>query len=220
MDVVQIPRGWFWMGWEEGHRGERPRHRVWTERFVIGRAPVTNQQYARFLQATRTTAPRWWTDARFDHPEQPVVGVSWFEAVAFCEWLSRDTGLLHRLPTEAEWEKAARGGLEGARFPWGDERPSTSSFAGPLIVSQAPANALGLLALSGVCHEWCLDWEDEQYYSVSPERDPRGPSSGTRKVSRGGAWRHQDPWSPVAHRSSLPPALHYSDYGFRVMRPV
>ena len=206
------------MGWEEGHRGERPRHRVWTDSFVIGRTPVTNQQYARFLEATGAAPPRWWSDPRFNHPEQPVVGVSWFDAVDFCDWLSRATELVYRLPTEAEWEKAARGGLEGARFPWGDERPSRSSFERPLIVTDAPANAIGLLALSGVCHEWCLDWEDEQYYARSPKRDPRGPSSGTRKSSRGGAWRHQDPWSPVAHRSSLPPALQYSDYGFRVVR--
>ena len=206
------------MGWEEGHRGERPRHRVWTDSFVIGRAPVTNQQYARFLEATGAAPPRWWSDPRFNHPEQPVVGVSWFDAVAFCDWLSRATELVYRLPTEAEWEKAARGGLEGARFPWGDERPSGYSFERPLIVTDTPANAIGLLALSGVCHEWCLDWEDEQYYARSPKRDPRGPSSGTRKSSRGGAWRHQDPWSPVAHRSSLPPALQYSDYGFRVVR--
>ena len=65
-----------------------------------------------------------------------------------------------------------------------------------------------------------LDWEDAGYYAVSPERNPPGPPDGTRRVSRGGAWRHQDPWSPVAHRSSLPPALRYSDYGFRVVSPV
>jgi sulfatase modifying factor 1 len=219
MELVDIPRGWFWMGWETGHRGERPRHRVWTERFAIGRAPLTNREYARFLEATGRAAPRWWTDPRFDHQDQPVVGVSWFDATEFCGWLSRDTGVLYRLPTEAEWEKAARGGLDGARFPWGDDRPPIESFSQPAIVSDAPANPFGLLALSGVCHEWCVDWEDEAYYQRSPERDPFGPSQGTRKSSRGGAWRHQDPWSPVAHRSSLPPGLQYSDYGFRVVRP-
>jgi formylglycine-generating enzyme required for sulfatase activity len=217
VDLVQIPAGWFWMGWDEGQRSERPRHRVWTRGFAIGRAPVTNREYARFLEAAGAAAPGCWGDPRFDHPEQPVVGVNWFEAVAFCEWLSQDTGHRCRLPTEAEWERAARGGLDGARFPWGDQRPAPPSFDRPPIVAEAPANPLGLLALSGVCHEWCLDWEDEQYYARSPERDPRGPATGTRRVSRGGAWRHHDPWSPVAHRSSLPPALRYSDYGFRVI---
>jgi formylglycine-generating enzyme required for sulfatase activity len=219
VDFASIPGGWFWMGWDEGRSSERPRHRVFTSPFAIGRTPVTNREYGRYLDETGSPPPRWWREPRFDHPEQPVVGVSWFDATAFCEWLTGQSGWLHRLPTEAEWEKAARGGLDGARFPWGDERPPASSFEGPVIVSDAPVNAFGLFALSGVCHEWCLDWDDDRYYSQSPERDPRGPSTGTRKCSRGGAWRHQDPWSPVAHRSSLPPALQYSDYGFRVARP-
>jgi len=218
VDMVEIAPGWFWMGRDDGPRGEPPRHLVWTDGFAIGRAPVTNRDYAPFLDATGTAPPPWWSDSRFDQPDQPVVGVSWFEAVAFCAWLSRDLGVAHRLPTEAEWERGARGGLCGARFPWGDERPATDSFDRPPLVTDTPANPLGLLALSGVCHEWCLDWADAQDGARMPVRNPCGPPSGTRRSSRGGAWRHQDPWSPVAHRSSLPPHLHYSDYGFRVAR--
>jgi formylglycine-generating enzyme required for sulfatase activity len=217
VDMVEIPGGSFWMGWDEGGRGERPRHRVWTEAFAIARAPVTNQQYAPFLDAAGIAPPPWWSDPRFSHPDQPVVGVTWFEAQSFCEWLSAHTGRAHRLPTEAEWEKAARAGRDGARFPWGDDRPDEASFDRPPILADMRANPVGLVGLSGVCHEWCLDWEDPRYYAVSPERNPQGPPSGTRKSSRGGAWRHQDPWSPIAHRSSLPPALGYSDYGFRVV---
>ena len=216
--MVVIPAGWFWMGSDEGARGERPRHRVWTAAFAIARGPTSNQEYARFLDVTGIAPPPWWSDPRFSHPGQPVVGVSWFEACRFCEWLSGETGSPHRLPTEAEWEKAARGGREGARFPWGDEQPARAAFDRPPVLAGTAPNPLGLVGLSGVCHEWCLDWEDDGYYAVSPERDPQGPSSGTRKVSRGGAWRHQDPWSSVAHRSSLPPSLRYSDYGFRVVR--
>ena len=218
--MVEIPSGWFWMGWEDGHRGERPRHRIFTDAFAIGRYPVTNREYSGFLAAAGAAPPPWWGDARFDHPEQPVVGINWFEAVAYCDWLSVETGNRHRLPTEAEWEKAARGGLTGARFPWGAERPVPSSFDRPPLVTDTPVSPSGLGALSGVCHEWCLDWEDEGYYAVSPERNPQGPATGTRRASRGGAWRHRDPWSPVAHRSSLPPALRYSDYGVRVVREV
>jgi sulfatase modifying factor 1 len=218
MDMVAIPSGAFWMGWLKGHPGERPPHRVWTGAFAIGRAPVTNREWARFLEAMPAPPPPWWSDARFSHPEQPVVGVNWDDAVAYCAWLSGVTGFVHRLPTEAEWEKAARGGLPGCRFPWGDDRPERSSFDRPPLVAEAPANPLGLLALSGVCHEWCLDWHDDGYYARSPSLNPEGAASGTRRVSRGGAWRHQDPWSPVAHRSSLPPRLRYSDYGFRVVR--
>ncbi len=218
MELVEIAEGWFWMGWDGGLPCERPRHRVWTSAFAIARFPVTNREYETYLRATDTAPPPWWSNARFNHPEQPVVGVSWFEAVAFCRWVSARTGDPHRLPTEAEWERAARGHLSDARFPWGDDRPSASGFDRPPRITDAPTNGLGIAALSGVCHEWCLDWDGPDYYAASPERNPPGPSTGTRRVSRGGAWRHRDPWSPVAHRSSLPPALRYSDYGFRVGR--
>ncbi|HKW91124.1 MAG TPA: SUMF1/EgtB/PvdO family nonheme iron enzyme [Methylomirabilota bacterium] len=218
MDLVEIAAGWFWMGWEDGHPGERPRHRVWLDPFAIARAPVTNREYRPFLEAADVEPPASWNDSRFDDPSQPVVAVSWFEATRYCDWRSGCDGVSYRLPTEAEWEKAARGGLDGARFPWGGDRPERAAFDRPPGPADTPANALGLLALSGVCHEWCLDWHDDAYYARSAERNPRGPETGTRRVSRGGAWRHQDPWSPVAHRSSLPPGLRYSDYGFRVVR--
>ena len=217
MELVEVAAGWFWMGWSEGHPGERPRHRVWLDTFAIARAPVTNAEYVRFLEAADAAPPPWWDDPRFSHPEQPVVGVNWFEAALYCDWLSRDTSGRYRLPTEAEWEKAARGGLDDARFPWEGERPAATTFDRPPLVADMLTNPLGLVGLSGVCHEWCLDWEDEQYYSASPERNPPGPPQGRRRVSRGGAWRHQDPWSAVAHRSSLPPALRYSDYGLRIV---
>jgi len=216
MELVVIPGGWFWMGWDAGLPGERPRHRVWVDAFALARHPVTNQEYAHYLRATGAPPPPWWADTRFDDPEQPVVGVSWDEATRFCAWLAATGGRDCRLPTEAEWEKAARGGLEGARFPWGDTRPEPPTFDRPPRVTATPENAYGLAALSGVCHEWCQDWESDGYYLESPEANPRGPATGTRRASRGGAWRHADPWSPVAHRSSLPPALRYSDYGFRV----
>jgi formylglycine-generating enzyme required for sulfatase activity len=217
VDLVEVPAGWFWMGWEDGHPGERPRHRVWLDAFAIGRAPVTNRDYAPFLEDGVAEPSTWWRHPRFSDPEQPVVGVSWLDATRFCQWLSRRERAHYRLPTEAEWEKAARGGLDGARFPWGDEHP-TVRFDRPPRAAETPANPLGLVGLSGVCHEWCLDWEDETYYARSPERNPPGPETGERRVSRGGAWRHHDPWSPVAHRSSLPPGLRYSDYGLRVVR--
>lgn len=220
VDTVVIPAGWFWMGWDEGHPGERPRHRVWVDAFAIARWPVTNADYGPYLAATGAAPPAWWHDPRFNAPEQPVAGVNWFEALAFCEWLSIEHAAMFRLPFEAEWEKAARGGLEASRYPWGNERPATASFDKPPVVTATPANPIGLHALSGVCHEWCLDWDSEDYYRQSPERNPTGPAAGTRRISRGGAWRHQDPWSPVAHRSSLPPHLRYSDYGFRVVESL
>ena len=211
MRWVHVPAGEFTMGWDDGHPCERPVHRVWVDAFLIAAAPVTNAEFASYLAATGASPPAFWERPEFAHPAQPVVGVSWDDAVAFAAWVNA------RLPTEAEWEKAARGGVEGACYPWGATKP-TLRFAAPPIVPATPPNPLGLTDLSGVCHEWCADWFGESYYAEAPPQNPRGPTGGARRASRGGAWRHADPWSPVAHRSSLPPHRRYSDYGVRLAR--
>jgi formylglycine-generating enzyme required for sulfatase activity len=211
MIFVDVPGGEFRMGWNGGHPCERPVHAVWVDAFLIAQTPATNADFAAYLAATTASPPRFWGHPDLTDPRQPVVGLSWDEAVLFATWSGG------RLPTEAEWEYAARGGVEGRRFPWGDVRPD-ERFDRPPPVGTTPANPLGLTDLSGVCHEWCADWFDERCYALGSCRNPRGPATGTRRVSRGGAWRHADPWSPVAHRSSLPPDLRYSDYGVRIAR--
>jgi len=224
VEFAEVSASRFWMGWEEGLPGEGPRHPVWVDDFTVATTPITNADYSRFLEVNPIARPGYWSDPRFSDPLQPVVSVNWLEATAYCEWLTLESGLTHRLPTEAEWEKAARGGLEGARYPWGNAKPEEVlpgvklPLPAPPPVGSGPANGYGLTDLSGSCHEWCADWYEEGYYLASPTRNPRGPLAGTRRVSRGGGWRHQYPWSPVAHRSSLPPQLRYSDYSFRVVR--
>jgi sulfatase modifying factor 1 len=218
----RIPEGFFEMGCEAGRDDEKPAHRVWVDAFEFAAFQTTNAEYARFLENTRHPPPALWDAPNFSNPEQPVVAVSWFEAVAYCDWLSRALGKSYRLPTEAEWERAARGGVEGETFPWGNCAPEElPDYArrwksGPEPVGLYVPNPYGLYNLGDNVHEWCADWYDAAYYAVSPERNPRGPLSSSRRASRGGSWRHHIKVTRTAARSSIPPELKYADYGFRV----
>jgi sulfatase modifying factor 1 len=219
---VLIPEGWFCMGSEAGQENERPVHRVWVDAFRLAACQVTNSQYAHFLRATGSEAPPLWDDPNFNYPEQPVVTVSWFEATKYCQWRSEVTGYKYRLPTEAEWERAARGGVEGKLFPWGNDPPqSLLNYGerwktGPEPVAGSEANGFGLYDICQNVHEWCSDWYQPDYYADSPERNPHGPETGVRRASRGGSWRHHIKVSRCSARSSIPPEFQYADYGFRV----
>jgi len=218
-DLVLIPGGEFLMGQADGRDDERPVHRVSIAPFRLGRCQVTNAEYDEFRHATGREMPPFRTRAEFADPARPVVGVSWFDAAAYCEWLSG-----FRLPTEAEWEFAARGGLEQRLYPWGDaavfERAEYHArwAQAPERVGTAAPNGFGLYDICENVHEWCSDWYDPGYYAVSPAGNPRGPATGTRRSSRGGAWRHQIKIARCAARSSIPPEFRYADYGFRVAR--
>jgi sulfatase modifying factor 1 len=226
--LVRIPAGWFLMGCDTGQDNEKPVHRVWVDEFLLAARQVTYADYERFLRSTASLPPPFWSDPAFNHPEQSVVGVSWYEAIRYCEWLSASAGRKFRLPSEAEWERAARGGNEnaGALFPWGDAPPqSLPDYAdrcakhwqtGPEPVGRGQSNGYGLYNMCDNVHEWCSDWYAPDYYSVSPERNPRGPETGQRRASRGGSWRHHIKISRCAARSSIPPEFKYADYGFRV----
>ena len=221
--LVKIPAGWFQMGSEAGQDCERPVHRVWVDEFFLAATQVTNSEYAGFLSATSTPPPPFWNDPNFNDVQQPVVGPSWFDAVAYCEWLSKVSGRRYRLPTEAEWERAARGGVEGKLYPWGDAPPqSLPNYqsrwnAGPEPVAQYEPNGFGLFNMCDNVHEWCRDWYEADFYAHSPESNPTGPENGTRKASRGGSWRHHIKVSRCSARSSIPPEFQYADYGFRVV---
>ena len=221
-DLVWIPGREFRMGQDDGRDEERPAHRVRVDGFWLCRHQVTNAAYDAFRRETGRPKPKHRDDAPFAQPDQPVVAVSWFDAAAYCEWLSTRTGLKLRLPTEAEWELGARGGLDGKLYPWGDEHPfQRENYAGrwregPEPVGMSAPNGYGLYDMCENVHEWCLDWYDPRYYEASPAENPRGPEAGTRKASKGGSWRHHVKIARCAARSSIPPDFCYADYGFRV----
>ncbi len=198
------------MGQNDGRDEERPAHRVTVAPFRLCRFQVTNADYALFRPIA------------YDRPDEPVTSVSWFDAVEFCEWLSERWAMPVRLPTEAEWEFAARGSIECKLYPWGDappvSRPDYTSrwLEGPEPVATAEPNGYGLYDMCENVHEWCSDWYDPRYYETSPSENPKGPEHGTRRASRGGAWRHHIKLSRCAARSSIPPEFRYADYGFRV----
>jgi sulfatase modifying factor 1 len=223
-EMMRIPEGWFWMGCETGRDDEKPVHRVWVDGFELAAHQVTNAEYAGFLAATNCAPPPCSADPNFNHSKMPVVAVSWHEAGAYCGWLSRATGKHYRLPTEAQWERAARGGAEGLLYPWGDAGPDgVPDYAkrwklGPEPVGMYAPNAYGLSNLGDNVHEWCADWYDDGYYSRTSERNPQGPAGGSRRASRGGSWRHHIKVTRTAARSSIPPEFQYADYGFRVAR--
>ncbi len=210
------------MGSAAGQADEAPVHRVWVDAFELAVDPLTRGEYARFLAATGRAAPREWDNPCFAAADLPVVGVSWNDAVVYCLWRSSLGGRPVRLPTEAEWERAARAGREGERYPGGDTIPAwvpqggRGPRDGPWPVALGPLNAFGVRGIAANIHEWCADWHARDYYDRSPDRNPAGAASGHRRASRGGSWRHTVTISRLAARSKLDPAFRYTDYGFRV----
>ncbi len=218
---VDIPGGSFSMGSHEGQDDEVPIHVVHVEAFAIAACPVTREEYARFIRSTDHPPPRDWLSPEFDRPDYPVVGVSWEDAAAYCAWRGDA-----RLPTEAEWERAARGGRDGELYPWGDRIPAWIPDGGrgplqsPWPVTLGEPNGYGLFGIAANVHEWCADWYARDYYSTSPASNPAGPPGGARRTSRGGSWRHAVTISRTAARSRLDPSFRYTDYGFRIARRI
>ena len=211
--MVLIPAGSFDMGSGESS-DEQPVHTVYVDAFYMDEYEVTNAQYRKFMSATGHREPRYWDDSDYNQPNQPVVGVDWNDAVAYARWAGR------RLPTEAEWEYAARGGLSGRKYPWGDPISTSQANYGsnvgkPVPVGSYSANGYGLYDMAGNVYEWCSDWYDEDYYSSSPSRNPQGPSSGSYRVLRGGSWFNLPYHLRVAYRNNYIPASAYDTYGFR-----
>ena len=224
---LDIPGGSVLMG-STARADEQPVHEVIVSPFSAALTPVPNAHYGRFLEQTGHEPPGFWDEQRFNAPDCPVAGVSWFDAVDYCDWLSTLTGRRCRLPTEAEREHAARGGVAGVLYPWGDEPWSegvhafdTAGGDRPHPIGSSPPNGYGLFHMGDNVHEWCSDWYARDGYAIdaarpAPPVDPRGPLEGTRRTSRGGSWRHRVKVARIAARSSLDPGFRYNDYGMRV----
>jgi formylglycine-generating enzyme required for sulfatase activity len=224
--MVYVPAGEFLMGSTDDDPyavddDEKPQHAVYLDAFWIDRTEVTNAQYRQCVEWGACQAPRYWDDDSSNAPDQPVQWVSWHDAQAYAQWVGG------RLPTEAEWEKAARG-TDGRIYPWGNSVPdcSKANYHGcadsALSVGSHPegASPYGALDMAGNVYEWVADWYGEDYYQRSPLRNPVGPDSGTARVLRGGAWFFGRDFARCAARVFYSPDSRNSGFGFRVLVAV
>jgi formylglycine-generating enzyme required for sulfatase activity len=217
--VVRVPAGDFLMGSAEGHGepNERPQHKVHVSEFLIDKTEVTWRQMRKFHEATGQPLPRAPISGTPDH--YPASFVLWDEAAAYCRWVGG------RLPTEAEWEKAARG-TDGRDYPWGDrwDPARCNTISGGLHqvedVGSYPGclSPYGVLDLAGGMWEWCGDWYADDYYARSPAADPQGPETGTLRVKRGGAWMSQPNWVRATYRDRGAPWSRNADHGLRCVQ--
>jgi peroxiredoxin len=208
------------MGSYDGEEDEQPVHRVWLDAFYLDLHEVTNADYKRFLDARGRKPPYNWVGGLYpaDSAAQPVRLVTWDDAADYARWAGK------RLPTEAEWEKAARGGLINKNYPWGDEIKPTnarySSRLGPVPVGRFAANGYGLFDMAGNIWEWVADWYDAEYYYSSPDRNPRGPSVGAYHVLRGGSWYDHPAYLRCAFRNWAKAGARSLTVGFRCAQSI
>ncbi|MEO6307258.1 MAG: formylglycine-generating enzyme family protein [Nitrospiraceae bacterium] len=222
--MVEIPEGPFTMGFDgtQSLEDERPKHQVRLPTFFMDLHEVTTMQYASFLAATNRDAPWQWNGVDLSqHRDRPVIGVDWSDAVAYCVWKGK------RLPTEAEWEKSARG-TDAMLYPWGNQAPSKdlANFASgarfsysqvlmPVQSYEQGKSPYGLYHMAGNVWEWVQDWYGVNYYEVSMEYNPQGPEQGQFKVLRGGSWSDLPKYLLTYGRFKLSPETRNSHTGFR-----
>jgi len=232
--MILIPGGSFLMGNEKSNfSDERPTHLITVDSFYIDETPVTYADFKKYVEAGGAKS-RYWEYETYNQPENPVTGIDWYQAVDYCNWrnaIEKNSANIYRLPTEAEFEYAARGGLEQKNYPWGDEfNPSFANFDNErgimtgdwwrlAKVKDTPPNNYGLYGMSGNVWEWTNDWYDSTYYVKSPKNNPTGPEVGKTKVLRGGSWGSISPdYLRVTQRSYTTPGNYNYDVGFRCVK--
>ena len=217
--MVLVPAGEFWMGCnyqaERCADDERPYHKVYLDAYYIDKYEVTQADFNKCVSVGQCNANE--KEEGFAGDRQPVVRVSWFDANIYCQWVGK------RLPTETEWEKAARG-TDGRVYPWGNEIDALKANYGkdpgvgrttPVGTYPAGASPYGALDMAGNVWNWVADWYDENYYKSSPDHNPKGPLSGQARVLRGGAWKYMANVLHSSLRGYDDPAGRYNSVGFR-----
>jgi formylglycine-generating enzyme required for sulfatase activity len=226
--MVLIPAGEFVMGSPDGEGldNEQPEHKVRADAFYLDKFEVTNARYEKFMDETGRARPKFWEQLDLTlHGELPVIGISWHDAKAYCEWAEK------RLPTEAEWEYAARG-ADRRRYPWGNAEPNAQlanygknwsykffdDRLKPANSHEAGRSPFGVYNMAGNVFEWVADWYEIKYYARSPERNPTGPPSGELKVMRGGSWNFASEYIRTTSRLKMKPMDREADLGMRCAR--
>jgi formylglycine-generating enzyme required for sulfatase activity len=241
--MVTVESGEFIRGSNEEDR-EKPIKNIYLDEFMIGKYPVNNQEFKVFIEdggyktkelwtpegwqwreKENIVEPGYWHDRKWNGPNFPVVRVSWYEASAYAKWFSRNTGDRYALPSEAQWEKAARGS-GGFTYPWGEKWKEDYCNSGecglrrtsPVGMFPKGKSPYGCMDMAGNVWEWCVDWYEEDYYKKSTARNPQGPTDGSNRVIRGGSWFFHQWRCRTAYRGAFHPAGRFGDHGFRLAR--
>jgi formylglycine-generating enzyme required for sulfatase activity/calcineurin-like phosphoesterase family protein len=241
--MVKVEAGEFTRGTNK-YDWEKPIRQIYLDEFMMGKYPVTNEEFKEFVdeggygnkdywtiegwkwkEEEKISVPRFWHDGKWKRPNFPVVGISWYEATAYAKWLSQKTGENYGLPTEAQWEKAARG-TNGMEYPWGnefDKNLCNSDECGlnrtnSVGIFPAGTSPYGCYDMAGNVWEWCCDWYEENYYKKSPVKNPTGPSTGSHRVIKGGSWLFNAWYSRAACRNYVYPVFRDIHLGFRLVR--
>src|SRR5215467_4911982 len=223
--MVLIPAGEFTMGSDKGDDDEQPIHKVFLDSFYLDKFEVTNGRFSKFVEAIQSEPPWGFADKETPvvRPDQPVRWVNWMDAIGYCLWAGK------RLPTEAEWEKAARGSV-GRAYPWGNDPPTPAHAVFGLKEGSDTVSAIGnrdkgkspygVHDLAVNLYEWTTDWYDEEFYSKNPAINPKGPSEGTAKAQPGGSYINGAYRLRSSFRTKGDPTEHDPNVGFRCAQDV